>query len=73
MRAIPAHKHVDALIEGANLLHWQLALLDHLQWVSRATTQWAVLTWALDTAIRVHAVCQTIYRKKENPRESQML
>lgn len=70
MCAIPAHQHVDTLIEGANLLHWQLVLLDHLQWVSRATTQWAVLTWALDTAIWVHAVCQTIYRKTEKPRKS---
>lgn len=60
MGAIPSHKHPDAVIEGADAGLGHGALLDDLERVPGAPTQWAVLTGTLDAAVWVHAVCQSI-------------
>lgn len=56
MGAVPSHKHLDSVVEGADAGLRRGALLDDLERVPGAPTQWAVLTGTLDAAVWVHAV-----------------
>lgn len=57
MSAVPSHKHLDAVVEGADAGLGHRALLDDLERVPGAPTQWAVLTGTLNAAVWVHAIC----------------
>lgn len=57
MGTVTPNKHLDAVIKGADAWLGQWVLLDDQKRVSRASTQGAVLTGALDAAVWVHAVC----------------
>lgn len=56
MGAFSPHKHLDAVVEGADPGLGQRALLDDQKRVPGAPTQRAVLTGTLDAAVWVHAV-----------------
>lgn len=58
--AVPSHQHFDAVVEGADVGLGRGALLDDLQGVPGAAAQWTVLTGALDAAVGVHAVRESI-------------
>lgn len=62
--AVPAHKELDAVIEGVQVLlrHRGLCLLDDVQWVRGAQAQRVDMTEGLEAAVRVHAVHQAICR-----------
>lgn len=64
MCAVPAHKELDALVEGvqALLCHRGLALLDDVQRVGGTEAQRADVAKWLQAAVWVQAVCQAICR-----------
>lgn len=64
VRAVPAHKELDAVVEGVQVLlgHRGLCLLDDVQWVRGAQAQRVDMTEGLEAAVGVHAVHQAIYR-----------
>lgn len=64
MCAVPAHKELDTLVEGVQILlgHGGLCLLDDVQRVGGAQAQRADMAEGLEAAIRVHAVHQAICR-----------
>lgn len=57
MGAFTAHEHFDTVVKGADAVLGQRALLNDLERVAGTATQRAVLAWALDAAVWVHAVC----------------
>lgn len=64
MRAVPAHKELDAVIEGVQVLLGRrgLCLLDDVQWIRGAQAQRVHVAEGLEAAVRVHAVQQAICR-----------
>ena len=58
--AVPSNEHLDAVVERENSGLGDWVLLDDLQRVPRAPAQGTVLTWTLNAAVWVHAVCQSI-------------
>lgn len=65
--AVSANQEVDALVEGLQsaLARGDLGLLDDVQGVRRAHTQGRGVAGGLQTAVRVHAIHQTICTSEE--------
>lgn len=58
--AVPSHQHLDAVVERSDSRLGHEVLLNDLQGVSGAAAQRAVLTGALNAAVWIHAVCESI-------------
>lgn len=59
--AVATHQPLHAVVKRSDVRLGSRALLDDLKRVSWAAAQRAVLTGALDAAVGVHAVCESVW------------